>query len=259
MTIDNIETTIYEFIKRLQLPESEYSFGVNCNNDVIEFMIFNNTKLAFSASISNGSIRVIYDNNYGSIDYLSLKFLTPITLLYYLCIFFFSAVHESFDLNFNDVLSIILLNEIYDWKSLIQGLSDNLGLSFKRIDNYVCVNDIPIRYNNFTNTIKINDTEIKIKKSDYCSIVEDMFKCVEYIANLMDSADNLFLVEEEINNLLEEDENDDVEDNSDFDFDVDVDMTETAESENAPEPVKPVENETFEEPQEAVITPEDVI
>ena len=261
MTIDNVQDTVFEFVKRLQLPESKYSFSINSNSDMVELIISVEGKMKSSLSIGNGTLKVLYDDNYGALDYVSQNFLTPISLLYYLCIFFFSAVSDISDMTFNDVLTVVLINDVYDWKTLIQGLSDNLGLSFRKIENYVTVNDVPISYNGFVNHIKIDKTEIKLEKSDYCSVVEAIFKSVEYVANLMDSADNLFTAVEEENNLLEEEEEENeeapVDSGSDIDMDIDVDMM--GESESSPEPVEPMENETFEEPQGPVVTPEDVL
>jgi len=267
MTIDTIKTTVEEFIKRLQLPEAKYSFKTNTSSESIEFMILVNGKLKNSLLLTNGSLKVIYDDKYGSLDYISQDFLTPISLVYYLCIFFFTAVSEISDMDFNDLLSIIFMNEIYDWKTLTQGISENLGLTYKKIDNYVTVNDIPIHYVSFTNTIKIDTTEIKLEDSDYCSIVEAIFKCVEYVANLMDVSDNLFTGVEEstTSNLLEEEgeENDKGEegsmgDSSGGDFNMDIDINES-DSEGSPEPVETTENQTFEEPQSAVVEVEDLL
>lgn len=264
MTIDNVQTTVTEFVKRLQLPESKYSFAINSGNDSIELIINVDNVLACSISISNGSLKMIYDNEYGALDYVAQNFLTPITLLYQLCIIFYATIKNVTDFDFNDLLSVVLMNEIYDWKTLVQGISENLNLPFRKFDNYVTVNDVPIHYSGFTNTIKIDNTEIKLEDSNYTSVVEAMFKCVEYVANLMDSADNLFEVpEQEENNLLEEEEENDEnvpsESGSDFNFDMDIDMNEEEPTGEESEPVEPMENETFEEPQGPVITPDDVI
>ena len=136
MTIDNIQDTVFEFVKRLQLPESKYSFSINSNSDMVELIISVEGKMKSSLSIGNGTLKVLYDDNYGALDYASQNFLTPISLLYYLCIFFFSAVSDISNMTFNDVLTVVLINDVYDWKTLIQGLSDNLGLSFRKIENY---------------------------------------------------------------------------------------------------------------------------
>jgi hypothetical protein len=90
-----------------------------------------------------------------------------------------------------------------------------------------------------------------------------MFKTVEYVANVMDMADDLFNIEEEEeNNLIEEEEGEESGGGSsapmDMDMDIDVDVGGGGEEAGA-EPVPAMENETFEEPQGTVVTPEEVI
>jgi len=96
-----------------------------------------------------------------------------------------------------------------------------------------------------------------------------MFKCVEYIANVMDVADNLFMPEETGEGEFAEEDN--VAEaggmpmgDEDMDIDVDMDMgdmgdEEAAEEGGAPEPVEPMENEDFTEPQGPVVTMDDLL
>ena len=86
MTIDTINDVVNEFVKRLQLPECNYSFGISNSENIVELLIMLNENLKVSLSIGNGTIRVIYNDEYSADNYMVLKFLTPITLLYYLCI-----------------------------------------------------------------------------------------------------------------------------------------------------------------------------
>lgn len=267
MTIDIIQTVLEEFIKRLQLPESRYSFVMNTSTEYIELEILIDDVVKTSISIGNGSIRVIYTDGYDSDKYAVIKFITPITMLYYLCILFYNCIQNVSTMDFNDLLSVILLNEIYDWKTLVQGIAENTGMSFEKKDNFVKVDGIEIHYNGFVNELRIDTQEIKLKDSEYTTIVEAMFKSVEYIANVMGTADNLFNAEnyaeqEEESNLLEEGgESMGGGMAPDMDMDIDVDMgggEETGGNEN-PEPVEPMENETFEEPQGPVVTVDDLI
>lgn len=265
MTIDNIQVVIYEFVKRLQLPESRYSFSVNNNNDSIELIIFIDDEARCALGIGNGTVRVVYSDLYDADRYAVQNFLTPVTLLYYLCMFFFISVSTVSIMTFNDLLSVVLMNEVYDWKTLIQGLSDNLGMSFAEEEKGVSINDIPIHYIPFTNVIKIDSQEVKLLDSTYTSVVEAMFKTVEYVANIMDVADNLFNDEnypEEENNLLEEGDEEGSEGGNmggNLDMDIDINKDEESNVIESPEPVEPMENETFEEPQGPVVTISDLI
>ncbi len=261
MTIDTIQTVVDEFIKRLQLPESRYSFAVNNNNDAVELIIFVDEEAKCALGIGNGTIRVVYDDKYDSDRYAIQKFLTPVMLLYYLCMFFYISVSDVSTLSFNDLLSVILMNEVYDWKTLVQGLSENLGMTYREVEHGVEIDDVPVHYMAFTNTITIDTQEIKLMDSTYTSVVEAMFKTVEYIANIMDVGDNLFSDENysedvEMDNLIETDGEGTGGSSPEMNLDMDIDM---GEGEVAPEPVEPMENETFEEPQGPVVTMEDVI
>lgn len=264
MTIDTIQGVLEEFVKRLQLPEARYSFALNGSNTAIELIIFMDGAMACTLSVGNGTLRVLYDDRYESDKYSVINFLTPISLLYYVCVFFYKAVSfddEEIDLDFNNILSVVLLNEIYDWKTLIQGLADNLGLEYSDEGDFVTVEGIDVHYNGFTNIIKIDTQKITLDDASYTSVVEAMFKTVEYIANVMDRADDLFNIEEEEeeNNLIEEEEGEEGGGSSapmDMDMDIDVDV---GSEEAGAEPVPAMENETFEEPQGTVITPEEVI
>lgn len=265
MTIDDIQNVVDEFAKRLQLPESRYSFAINNNAEFVELIIFVDDMAKLSLSISNGSLRVIYTDEYDSDKYTVIKFLTPVSLAYYLCMFFYTTVSSISDMDFNDVLSVVFLNEIYDWRTLLQGIAENLGLQYRNFDKYVTINDIEIHYNGFINKIKIDTQEISLADSSYTTVVEAMFKCVEYVANIMDVADKLFNAdnysEEEEDNLLEESDEENFEGGGpSMDFDMDIDMNEDEENvmEN-PEPVEPMENEDFSEPQEPVVTVDDVM
>lgn len=265
MTIDTIQGVVEEFVKRLQLPEARYSFALNGSNSAVELIIFMDGTMACTLSIGNGTIRVLYDDRYESDKYSVINFLTPISMLYYLCVFFYKAVsfdNEDVDLDFNNILSVVLLNEIYDWKTLVQGLSDNLGMEYIDNDKFVTVEGIEIHYNGFTNIVKIDTQKITLDNPSYTSVVEAMFKTVEYVANVMDMADDLFNIEEEEeNNLIEEEEGEEGGGSSapmDMDMDIDVDVGGGGEEVGA-EPVPAMENETFEEPQGTVVTPEDVI
>lgn len=258
MTIDTINDVVNEFVKRLQLPECNYSFGISNSENIVELLIMLDENLKVSLSIGNGTIRVIYNDEYSADNYMVLKFLTPITLLYYLCIFFYKVVYSYSDLTFNDVLSVVFLNDIYNWKTLVQGLAENLGMDFIEDEHYVAVNDVEIRYNSFTNTIKIDTQEISLQDTCYTTLVEAMFKCVEYIANIMEVADNLFNVEQEESNVIEEEGEDAEGEETNIDIDVNAPSSEGGEIETA-EPVETVENETFEEPQGPVVTMDEVL
>ena len=256
MTIDTIQNVVEEFVKRLQLPESEYSFLVSSSNNIVELVIFVNGVMNCSLSIGNGTLRVIYDDKYESDKYAIINFITPITLVYYLCVFFYKAVLMNSELSFNDILSVVFFNDVYDWKTLLKAISEDVGLTFYETDKGIEIEGVEVKYNGFVNKIKIDNQEISLKDSSYTTVVEAMFKCVEYVANLNDTADNLFMEEEEPeieeSNLLEDEEG------SEANIDMDIDVG-GGEEEVESEPVPVVENEDFSEPQGPVVTVEDVM
>ena len=264
MTIDNVLEVVQEFTKRLQLPESRYSFAINNSNEVVELIIFVDGYVKCTLSIGNGTLRVIYDDQYESDRYVSQKFLTPISLVYYLCVFFYNSVSDVSDMDFNDLLSVIFLTEVYDWKTLVEGIAENLGMDYTEDERSAFVNGIEIRYNGFLNKIVIDNTEIMLEESTYTAVVEAMFRCVEYVANVLDMADKLFADD----NYSEEPEEEGAEEkesgssggSSEMDIDMDIDVGDETGGEPAEvAPVEPMENETFEEPQEPVVTVEDVV
>lgn len=266
MTIDDILVVVQEFTKRLQLPESRYSFSINDSNDVVELVVFVDDYAKCALSIGNGSLRVIYDDKYESDRYASQKFLTPISLVYYLCVFFYNAVSEVSDMNFNDLLSVIFLNEIYDWRTLIQGIAENLGMDFKETEKSVIINGVEIKYNGFLNKVVVDTIEIELSESTYTAVVEAMFKSVEYVANILDLSDKLFAEDnyaEEESNVLEEEGSEGGDGGpsggSEMDIDLDVDVGGEGGAGEEPEPVEPMENETFEEPQGPVVTVDELI
>ena len=212
-----------------------------------------------SLKITNGNISVLYTDSYSADKYVSLEFQTPITFLYQISILFFAAVKDVIQIDFNELLSIVLLEEIYDWKTLLYGLSENLNLSCEIVDDkFVRIEGVEIHYSGFENSLRIDDTEIELERTEYTYIVEAMFKCIEYVANIMDVSDNLFQVEEEVeeSNVMEEAPGEEGEMN--VDMDVDMNMPEPVEN-NEPAPVEPIETETFEEPQGPVVTMDDLL
>lgn len=263
MTIDNINDVVTEFTKRLQLPESKYKFTVTSSNEVVELVIAVEDEVKSSLKITNGNIKVLYTDKYNADQYVAMEFLTPITLLYQISILFYAAVKEVIQLDFNQLLTIVLLDDVYDWKTLVHAIAENLNMRTEIKDDFVTVEDVEIHYNGFENHIRIDKTDIKLESAQYTFIVEAMFKCVEYIANIMDVADDLFKVEEEPE-VIEEDN---VSEEggmggmpSDMDIDVDMDMGDMGEEggEEAA-PVEPMETETFEEPQGPVVTMDDLL
>ena len=260
MTIDNIKDVVTEFTKRLQLPESKYKFMVTSSNEAVELVISIEEEVKMSLMITNGNIKVLYTDDYNSDKYVAMEFLTPITLLYQILIMFYATIKDVAQIDFNELLSITLLEDVYDWKTLIYALSENLNLSCEIVDDkYVDVEGVEIHYSGFENNIRIDNTEIKLEDTEYTYIVEAMFKCMEYIANILDVADDLFHVPEEVPADGMIDEGDNVSEGGvNIDMDMDMEAPEEGGTEE-PEPVEPMENETFEEPQGPVVTMDDLL
>ena len=262
MTIDNVVDTVTEFTNRLQLPESKYKFIVTSSNEVVELVIMIEDEAKTSFKITNGNISVLYADSYDADKYVAMEFQTPITLLYQLSILFYATIQDIAQIDFNELLSIVLLEDVYDWKTLVYALAENLNLETEIIDDYVTVSNIELHYNGFVNEIRIDKTEIKLESNEYTDIVEAMFKCVEYIGNILGVSDNLFKVEEEEpeeTNVEEEGGEGDMGMPSDIDMDVDMEMPEGENVGEEAAPVEPMENETFEEPQGAVVTMDDLL
>ena len=259
MTIDDLLNVTTEFTNRLQLPESKYKFTVTSNSEMIEIIIAVDGNVKMSIKVTNGNINVLYTDEYNSDKYVALEFQTPITYFYQLSILFYAAVKEVIQLDFNEMLSVILLENIYDWKTLLYALAENLSFNVQIIDDrYVDIEGVQIHYSGFENKIRIDNTEIVLNDAKYTHIVEAMFKCIEYIANVMGVADT-FLNVQSPEEVIEEDNvsEEGGMPSSDMDIDVDMDMNMPEESEAAP--VETVENETFEEPQGPVVTMDDLI
>lgn len=270
MDIEIINDVVTEFTKRLQLPESRYDFIVTSNAETVELLINVDGAVASSLSIGNGSIKVIYNNDYDSDEYVAIQFITPVSLIYYLSVFFYKTVLEVTTLTFNELLSVVLLEDVYDWKSLVYGLCENIGMMCDiqegpYEEDCVIIEGMKLHFSGFINQVTINDVEIKLEDHEYTTVVEAMFKCVEYVANILDVADNMFVVEEEPVNVMEGEMTEDMppapSGGGDMDMDIDMDMGGDMGMEEGeePEPVETVENEDFTEPQGPVITVDDLI
>lgn len=260
MTIDNISDVVTEFTKRLQIPESLYKFTITTTNETVELIIAIDDTVKCSANITNGNVKILYADGYTSENYIAMDFLTPITLLYQLCILFYASVKDVIQMDFNELLSIILLEDIYDWKTLVYALAENLGIETSIVDNYVDVAGVGVHYNAYISELRVGDTSIKLENTEYTDLVEAMFKAVEYIANIMEVADDLFAAEEPEEEVILDEEDNVSEGNAmpDMEMDMDIDMPEEGGAEE-PEPVEPVENEDFSEPQDAVVTMDDLL
>lgn len=267
MDIEIINDVVTEFTKRLQIPESRYDFIITSNTETVELIINVDDSVKCSLSIGNGSLKCLYNDEYNSDEYISIQFLTPITLLYYLLVFFYKTVLEVSELDFNELLSIILLENVVDWKTLVLALCENVNLSCEIFDNpheeeYVEIEGMKLHFAGYVNRIVMNDIEINLKDHQYTTVVEAMFKCVEYVANIMDVADNLFNVEEEQDNLTEMIEETEGGPAGGGSMNIDMDMGDMPENDmgpEEPEPVEPMPNEDFAEPQGPVVEVEDLI
>lgn len=266
MEIQDIQRVLDTFIQRVELPESAYNITTNSDNTFIEFNISIGDELQYCLSIDNGSLRVLYGDDYTSQNYLKQTFTSPITLLYELCIIFYSAIHDISDMEFNDLLSVLLVNEITNWKELACALSENLGIDCHTENDTVVIGDVNITYDNWFRKLQFGENEITIEENTYTALVEATFKVVEYVANILGRADALFdetnVIEEEIEPIPEEpEENMSVGSDIDVDVDMDVpDMDSLIEDDfDETESVEPMDNIDFSEPQGAVITPQDVM
>lgn len=267
MEIQDIQRVIETFIERLQLPESNYSLTTNTDNTFVEFNIALGDELQYCLSIDNGSLRVLYGKDYTSETYYTQTFNSPISLLYQLCVIFFVAVGKQSEMTFNDLLTVILLDEITNWKELAVALAENLGLQAHTENNKVIIEGVTITYDDWIGRITFGENEFEIDKDGYTNLVEAIFSIVEYLANINDKADSLF---DESNNVIEEPEPPVEDDEPQMnipagDFEEpnmgglsDVDMDSLLEDDEDTEPVEPVENTDFSEPIGPVITPDDV-
>ena len=264
MVIEDIQRVVTEFIKRVQLPESNYTLSQNTDNNFIEFKIAIDDKLYYCLSIDNGSLRVLYSDGYTSDKYYTQTFTSPIMLLYELCIIFYSAICNTVEMTFNDLLTVVLLNEITNWKELVVALAENLGISAHTENDVAVIDDLTIEYNESIGRLSFGSNEFELEQDSYTSLVEGIFSVVEYVANLQDKADSLFSSNNE--NIIEDDKTipeEDMDanlsiDDSDIDSEAMDDLIEGGEGEEIPDvdSVPASDMETFEAPQEAVITPD---
>ena len=113
------------------------------------------------------------------------------------------------------------------------------------------------------NNIDVPDGNVGFLYSETISAIKVNNHSIEYIANIMDVADDFLFIDEEEENVMEGETLEEEQPGGmpsgggDMDVDVDVDMGEEGGEE--PAPVEPMENETFEEPQGAVVTMDDLI
>lgn len=254
MKVDDILRVVESVQERTQLPGRNYDILVSSDDVSVEMELVSENEPQYSILITSDTIRVLYAVDYDSDKYEKIKYYDSIDLLYYLSIFLFMTISLTMEITFNQLLSFLLLNEVNNWKDLILAICENINLNAEITEDGVEVEGITIAYNDDTHTFFYDENKFVMEDISYTSFVRAVFAIVSYIAGVMDIADTLFDVEEieeEIPEMSDEDEEegpiggmgggapDDFEDNF------------------GPPPVDTMDMETFEEPTEAVVTPDD--
>lgn len=251
MDFDNVKRTVDEFTKRLQIPNSDFSVTENGGEDSCELTVLIDNQIILNLSISSGIIKVVYTNDYESLDYEAQEFDCTVDLIYYLTVFVFSVLlknsSEEVEYTFNDFLSLVLSSTITDWKSLVEALCVNLGILCSVEDDFVMIGDMTMVYNPFTHEASLDDMVFPLDGNNYIQVVKGIFLIVSYIAVLMQKDGSMFEIDKNIENLKEADE---AIENGDTDFDMDVDMDfdmDMGNNDMGPEPPVEIQEEPEEE------------
>lgn len=203
MIIDDIKRTCDNFVKYLQLPNSPYTILESDSSDEIEIQICKGDKLLTAITITLGTVKILFNGEFDEEKFFTKSFNSPIYLLYILLIVYYTVVGENVDLSFNDLLTIVLDDEITNWKDLAISLSNKCMLDCESDMLEVIIEDKKLSYDEGTGIITYGSLEFPIDSSSYTQLVESVFLIIEYIATVKDTQDS-FLSEESEEKLIEE-------------------------------------------------------
>jgi len=226
MKFESTKRVVEEFTNRLHIPNSDFNLLVGGGENGCEVTLAMDGTVLLNLMVTVSDIRVVYTNDYESIDYESQEYNTSVDLVYYLLIFIYSTLLKNGtgeDLGFNDFLSLVLSSTVTDWKSLFEAIAMNLGMICRTEEDFVVLADMPVTLNPFSGEIVVDDMTFTYDHNSYTELIRAIFMIMSYFAVLMQKEDSMFEIDEQVENLEEAEEAME-EGDRDFDFDMDFDM-----------------------------------
>lgn len=205
MTTDDIKRVVEKFITYLQLPESPYTLTESDSSDEVEMQIAKGEELLAAVSITNGSVSILYNGDYDDNKFFKHDFQSPIYLLYIISVVYYSTVCKEISISFDDLMTIVIGEEITNWKDLTVNLAKAVMLNAEADMDDVLLENKKLSYDDYNGKIEYGSLEFQIEPYSYTQLIEAIFLIVEYVATIKETQDSLF-TDEAKDNLIEEEQ-----------------------------------------------------
>ena len=189
---DSVSRICNKFCELLKFSSDADS--VNCieTSDICEVQISSGDLLTCSIIVSPKSMSILYNGEYDEEKLYTLYFSSSVMLLYYLSVVYYVQItsNQEVGIGYLDLLSILLFNDVDNWRSLFCALCKSIGLGYDETDAGFSVGRYKISY--IDGLLKCNGVEVRVDEYSVSKFSEAIFNVVEYLATLFSKQDDLY-------------------------------------------------------------------
>ena len=189
---EDISRICNKFCELLKFSSDAYS--VNCieTSDVCEIQISTGELLTCSIVVSPKSISILYNGEYDEEKLYTLYFSSSVMLLYYLSVIYYVQItnNQEIGIGYLDLLSILLFDDVDNWRSLFCALCKSIGLGYDETEAGFSVGKYRVSY--VDGLLKCNGVELRVDEYSVSKFSEAIFNVVEYLATLFTKQDDLY-------------------------------------------------------------------
>ena len=186
---EDISRICNKFCELLKFSSDAYS--VNCieTSDVCEIQISAGELLTCSIVVSPKSISILYNGEYDEEKLYTLYFSSSVMLLYYFSVIYYVQItnNQEIGIGYLDLLSILLFDDVDNWRSLFCALCKSIGLGYDETEAGFSVGKYRVSY--VDGLLKCNGVELRVDEYSVSKFSEAIFNVVEYLATLFTKQD----------------------------------------------------------------------
>lgn len=253
MTIEDVKRVVAHFVKSVQLPSSYYSISINETSSSVEIQIVDKAGLYYDLVLTASSVHVLYNTEYKQENLFTEVYEDTVHLLSILSTIFYMAIAEAVNLTYLDFMAIVLGGGTSDWQEFVCTLAKAFGIQAEPVQGAVLLNGELLSRE--PNKLTYQDIDYPIETDSFSACINMTFLVIEYVANLLDTQDSLFIEHEEPKDMPVDDRgmDDDETYSDDHDIDLSIDMD---------TPPEPDDSSTYQTPDfsipEGAVTDEDI-
>ena len=149
MDAEDISRICNKFCELLKFSSDVYSINCIETSEICELQISTGELLTCSIVVSPKSISVLYNGEYDKEKLYTLYFSSSVMLLYYLSVIYYTQITDedgNAGIGYLDLLSILLFDDVDNWRSLFCAICKGIGLAYDETDSGFSVGRYKISY-----------------------------------------------------------------------------------------------------------------